>query len=162
MSTLPPEIASSLPRLARDGYRLTSEPTPIYNCVAHAAGEAFRWWWPDPMGVSYWPDAAPREETLAAFVTAFETLGFQVCEQSQIKDVPAIVIYADGSRVPTHVSRTGDAEWWSSKLGRHLDLDHALSGLEGDLYGMPMIYMRLQESVPFPQARPSADDRSRG
>jgi hypothetical protein len=29
-------------------------------------------WWPDPQGIGYWPEAAPRTETIEAFYLAFE------------------------------------------------------------------------------------------
>jgi len=37
----------------------------LYNCIAFAAGETHRWWW--PMG-AYWPEPAPRDETVDSFI----------------------------------------------------------------------------------------------
>jgi hypothetical protein len=52
-----------------------SPESPEYNCIAFAANEDFGWWWPIPESLYYWPENTPREETLEAFVRAFETLG---------------------------------------------------------------------------------------
>ena len=45
-------IEAAFPALVGTGYFVTSPATPEYNCIAWAAGETDRWWWPDPMGVS--------------------------------------------------------------------------------------------------------------
>ncbi|MGL6097589.1 MAG: DUF7689 domain-containing protein [Fimbriiglobus sp.] len=71
----PLELA--FPGLIASGYRPTSPPDDGYNCIAWAAGEADRWWWPDPFGVSFWPPGVPRAESVEAFVAAYTTLGFR-------------------------------------------------------------------------------------
>jgi hypothetical protein len=52
-------IEGAFPRLVPDGYRETSPPDLLYNCVGWAAGDTSRWWWPDK--ASYWPKGAQRE-----------------------------------------------------------------------------------------------------
>jgi hypothetical protein len=64
------------PNLAATPYTVTSPADSIYNCIAWAAGLTDDWWWPDPMGVSSWPAGVRREETLIAFLEAFQSLGF--------------------------------------------------------------------------------------
>ncbi|HEY7428267.1 MAG TPA: hypothetical protein VH682_28795 [Gemmataceae bacterium] len=34
------------PRLNGTAYRITSPASDVYNCIAWAAGETNRWWWP--------------------------------------------------------------------------------------------------------------------
>ncbi len=64
------------PKLAPPAsFEITSPRTVAYNCIAWAAGETRRKWWPDKMGVAYWPKGVPREATLAAFIAAYATLG---------------------------------------------------------------------------------------
>ena len=67
------------PNLNRGEYRVTSEASTRYNCIAWAAGVNTNWWWPDPDpdGNTYWPDLAPSEETLASFRIVFESLGYR-------------------------------------------------------------------------------------
>ncbi len=55
---------------------------PRYNCIAWAAGENHRRWWPADWDTVtfYWPPHLPRQplgkETLENFVRAFESLGY--------------------------------------------------------------------------------------
>jgi hypothetical protein len=60
------------PRLAPTGYRVTSPPDRLSNCIAWAAGDQQRWWWPlDPLDLgSFWPPGVAKEETVAAFAGA--------------------------------------------------------------------------------------------
>jgi hypothetical protein len=68
---------ADLPSLNDENCAITSPVTGHYNCIAWAAGEDFRWWWPDPLFIGYWPAApVPREVTLAAFEAAYATLGY--------------------------------------------------------------------------------------
>ncbi|NEO46086.1 MAG: hypothetical protein F6K55_18900 [Moorea sp. SIO4A3] len=50
------------PNLVSTNYHITSADTIDYNCVAWAAEDTQRWWWPDPMKESYWPVNVPRVE----------------------------------------------------------------------------------------------------
>ena len=52
-----------LPRLHPDEYRITSPESDRYNCIAWAAGDATRRWWPGEPDY-YWPPDAPQGETL--------------------------------------------------------------------------------------------------
>ncbi len=61
-------IERDYPNLVSTNYHITSADTIDYNCVAWAAEDTHRWWWPDPMKESYWPVNVPREETLLAFL----------------------------------------------------------------------------------------------
>ncbi len=123
------------PKLAQSGYRITSPRSVAYNCVAWAAGEQDAWWWPDPMNVAYWPSQAPREETVQAFIKAFETLGFVACADDRLEaGFVKVAVYAREG-VPTHTARQVNEGLWTSKLGRGEDIEHTLEGLLGSLYG---------------------------
>jgi hypothetical protein len=80
---LPPSWA--FPFLVPKNHVVTSPKTPRYNCIAWAAGDNQRWWWPDPDNVAYWPAGATREATVAAFIEAFGTLGYQPCINSDLE-----------------------------------------------------------------------------
>jgi hypothetical protein len=130
------------PNLAAEGFTTTSAASRRYNCIAWAAGRADAWWWPDPQFVCYWPDAAPRRETLDAFVAAFETLRYQRCSEADADDgFEKIAIYQSGG-LPTHAARQLPDGAWTSKLGRNIDITHTLRGLEGPEYGQVAIFMR--------------------
>ncbi len=117
------------PNLQRTTYEVKSPRDQRYNCVAWAAGETHRWWWPIH---AYWPTGVSSEETVEAFVQAFQSLGYGACESARPEsNCEKIAIYADASGTPTHVARQIDNGNWTSKLGSLEDIEHAdLQGLE--------------------------------
>ena len=67
---------------------MTSPQQRKYNCIAWAAGDRRRWWWPDPPPDDegyYWPPGVSNEETVAAFVAAFATLGYIPCDGDRVE-----------------------------------------------------------------------------
>ncbi|MEL7353907.1 MAG: hypothetical protein AAFN38_20965 [Cyanobacteria bacterium J06560_5] len=132
-------LEQQFPNLARDGYTITSPDTIDYNCVAWAAEANEEWWWPDAMEQEYWPAGIPREETLPAFIAAFKTLGYEVCDGTSIETgFQKIAIYADAQQIPRHVARQLANGKWTSKIGQYEDIQHktleALTG-EAPAYG---------------------------
>jgi hypothetical protein len=131
------------PRLRVTGYEVTSQADEAYNCIAWAAGETDRWWWPDSLGSDYWPDNVPRIVSLAAFVQAYETVGYEVCEGDAWEaGFEKIAIYVNREGKPTHAARQLPDGSWTSKLGRAEDITHALDGLVGENYGAVTQMMR--------------------
>ncbi|NEO72041.1 hypothetical protein [Moorena sp. SIO3H5] len=129
-------IERDYPNLISTNYHVTSADTIDYNCVAWAAEDTQRWWWPDPMKESYWPVNVPRVETLLAFIKAFETLGYVICETPDLEEnYQKIAIYMLTDQ-PTHVARQLLNGKWTSKLGQDEDIEHdTLEGLTGERYG---------------------------
>ncbi|MDJ0577299.1 MAG: hypothetical protein QNJ65_19335 [Xenococcaceae cyanobacterium MO_234.B1] len=133
-------IEKEYPNLVATGYKVTSQDTIDYNCVAWAADEDDEWWWPDAQEQYYWPIDVPREETLDGFIKAFQTIGYAV-DNNLNSDLEAgfqkIAIYttkSDGK--PTHVARQLKNGNWTSKLGQYEDIEHKkLEGLSGEKYG---------------------------
>jgi hypothetical protein len=130
----------------------TSEQDAIYNCIAWAAGDATRWWWPFPYrGVSYWPRGVPRKETIDAFIAAYATVGFHECGDGTMESgIEKIVIFAKTTRgilIPTHAARQLDSGEWTSKMGPLEDIRHTTADApRGPLYGEPVCYLaRLRE-----------------
>jgi hypothetical protein len=136
-------IETDYPNLKSNGYEITSPDTIDYNCVAWAMQETDTWWWPNPESESYWPPNVPRQETLEAFIQAFATLGYQVCENYELEtDFQKIAIYVLKKK-PTHVARQLDDGKWTSKLGSNEDIiHHNLDGLEGEKYGKVTTVMK--------------------
>ena len=115
--------------------RFTSPEDPSYNCIAWATEETDRWWWPDPMGLSYWPPGVVRIESIPAFIAAFATLGYGSVMPDALKaSNRKIAIYAK-ENMPTHAARQTPDGRWTSKLGRSEDVSLNLDDLCGDLYG---------------------------
>lgn len=142
-------IERSFPRLTQNGFALTSEQTPDYNCVAWAAGEKNRWWWPDALGVSYWPPGVTRSEDLFAFITAFEQLDYQPCKSGDREEgCEKIAVYvAPSSGVPIHLARQLENGRWTSKIGCIEDIEHDLEDLCGEQYGHIGAFMKRKREA---------------
>jgi len=126
-----------------DGYKITSPQTTRYNCIAWAANDDMRPWWPDSNFIGHWPKGVPRECTIQAFISAYQTLGYAVCEIHEYEEgFEKIAIFVDASNTPTHAARQLDDRCWTSKLGKNFDVSHALNGVCNQLYGTPKVFMR--------------------
>jgi hypothetical protein len=131
---LPGNLLRLFPNLNPETAAKKSEATPKYNCIAFAASDVDECWWPSDDG--FWPDGIAREETLGAFVAAFETLGYELCAAGNLEaGVEKIAIYAIGD-APSHAARQLHDGTWVSKLGALEDIQHeTLAELDGTAYG---------------------------
>jgi len=133
------------PNLKPNEYQIISDRTIEYNCVAWAAGNSDHWWWPDNQSIYYWPEGAPRLETVNGFVETFRGLGYEPCDSDQYEPgFEKVALYADeATGAPKHMARQVESGIWTSKLGPQHDIEHrTLSGLEGDEYGKVVLIMR--------------------
>lgn len=136
------EILSHLPRLRKMWFSVTSPPTPDYNCIAWAAGDTSRWWWPKPT-IYHWPEHVAREADLPSFIAAFATLGYAPCPDGTLeKDFEKVAIFADRDGRPTHAARQLPSGRWTSKLGKIEDISHSIYGVEGAAYGEVVQYLQ--------------------
>jgi len=139
-------IEKQFPKLKSTGYRLTSKDTIDYNCVAYAAGDEETWWWPDNLNQHYWPPDVPREETLEAFIQAYQFINYEICQDGYLeKGFQKIAIYTNLRKIPTHVALQLSNGKWTSKLGSNEDIEHnAPEGLAGDYpaYGSVACFMK--------------------
>lgn len=141
---------NSFPNLHSETYRITSQRTKKYNCIAWAAGCTTRKWWPDIMYLGYWPPGAPREESIEAFVAAFEQLGYTLCANGILESgYEKVALFAelldDGALIPTHAAIQLENGNWSSKLGDFEDIEHhELEAVSGPVYGQPVKYLSRQ------------------
>jgi hypothetical protein len=95
------------PGLRAGSYQITSPDERRYNCIAWAAGDTQRWWWPesDPDN-GYWPEGAESAAALSAFVAAFVTLGYVPCDQEAVEPgVERVALFTDTAGIPTHAAR---------------------------------------------------------
>jgi len=135
------------PALKSFGYIISSPATIEYNCIAWAAGDNETWWWPDPFKQYYWPSETIREESIDAFVKAFELLGYTICPDAEYeKGYEKVAIYSKPDGKPTHAARQIDSEKWTSKIGKLEDIEHDINSLSGSIYGEPVVFLkRLKE-----------------
>ena len=138
------------PALSIPNCHRTSDPTRRYNCIAWAAGFTDRWWWPRSTQ-AFWPPWAPNEETIPAFIQAFQGLGYSPCPDHTLEPaIEKIAIYANHHNVPTHASRQLVTGQWSSKLGPNYDFTHTITCMDGPAYGSAVVYMRRPRQHNFP------------
>ncbi|HTV41569.1 MAG TPA: hypothetical protein VMF08_13385 [Candidatus Sulfotelmatobacter sp.] len=137
------ELKLCFPGLAGCRFEITSARTRFYNCIAWAAGETHRRWWPDKMNVDYWPEGVPREATLEAFIAAYATLGYEACDNGNYESgFEKIVIFTKPAGTPTHAARQLPGGNWTSKLGDEEDIEHELRGIECLRYGYARQFMK--------------------
>jgi hypothetical protein len=132
-------LAHSFPNLETHGYRVASPQAIEYNCIAWAAGDDSRWWWPDDN--AYWP-TSDRAVGVEAFLKAFAALGYTIADSDALEDgYERVALYARDDRV-THAARQLRSGQWTSQLGSDVDIEHTLPGLEGPLYGRVVLILR--------------------
>jgi len=151
------------PHLEAYGYRVTSNRTSRYNCIAWAAGDNKNWCWPDREREVYCP-TEPRKATRSAFIKAFRTLGYEVCSSGRPEHgLEKIALFFDGDE-PRHAARQLANGTWTSKLGPDEDIAHVdLEALEGPGYGRIGCFMRRpwKPHARRPTARGRRSRRSR-
>lgn len=135
MSLLPTDF----PNLSSDNFVPTSPETSDYNCIAWAAGEDDRWWWPGPAELGgYWPPGVSRAVVSTSFLDAFRTLGYEKCTSGDLEpNFEKLALYANQAGVPTHMARQLPDGNWTSKLGRNIDICHfTLDAIANGTYGV--------------------------
>jgi hypothetical protein len=141
------QLETLFPGLSGSGYVITSPADDRYNCIAWAAQDTGRWWW--PADDSYWPKGAPREETIGAFIAAYGELGFASCDDPFLESgYDKLAIYAAPDGTPTHVARQLPSGFWSSKLGQLQDIQHRLEDLAGPVYGSCAHFLKRERPGP--------------
>lgn len=141
-------IEQEFPTLRSEPYEVTSPQTPSYNCIAWAAGDSQRLWWPVQHPFAYWPPSVPRSEEIEAFVEAFESLGYEMCVAGKLEagwEKVALFVGMDGK--PTHAARQLPDGRWTSKLGQLEDITHTIEGVEGRCYGRARKFLKRRVGI---------------
>jgi len=138
-------IEAQIPRLAETDYRVRSPKDRRYNCFAWAAQDTAHVWSPTSLGSGvHWPPGIPALPSLSGVVEAYKAIGYEQCESPELESAyERIAIFVDVSGEPRHAARQLPNGEWTSKLGDHVDIEHAeLAAVGGVFYGEPTIYMR--------------------
>jgi hypothetical protein len=148
--------ASEFPDLTEDNHTITSPATRRYNCIAWAAGEATRKWWPDPRKIGWWPAGVHRAETMEAFVEAYGTLGFRLCFDGSLQPgIEKLALYGRISQpneppLPTHAALQLESGNWTSKLGDFEDISHdTVEAVCGPVYGRVIYFLERPRQTRF-------------
>jgi hypothetical protein len=120
-----PHLESIFPDLAAAGYSPKSEKSGVYNCIAYAAGDESRKWVGYREVGYYWPEGAKEGHTLDALVSAFEQLGYAICDSDALEsEYEKIALYVDKDGLWTHAAKQCEDGQWTSKLGNLEDTIH--------------------------------------
>jgi len=146
--------AGDFPELRNDNHAITSKATRRYNCIAWAAGNATRKWWPDPMNIGWWPPGVQRVETMEAFIEAYGTLGYRLCFDGTLQPgieklaLFGIRVQPGDPPVPTHAALQLESGNWTSKLGDLEDISHAtVEAVSGPIYGHVFCFLQRLRPV---------------
>jgi hypothetical protein len=140
------QLYNRFPLLRVEKFEITSPRDIRYNCIAWAAGETTRIWWPFK---AYWPPTSTQETTVQAFVAAYKTKGYKPCDSRELeKGFDKIALYVGDQYQVLHAARQLPDGKWTSKLGPQFDISHSLAGLEGKEYGhVAQVLKRRQKNV---------------
>ncbi len=134
-------LFEAFPKLIANRSEVTSPASEKYNCIAWAAGDTQRWWWPEASEDIFWPTQIPSEVTIESFAEAFSTLGYVQCADADFVDgIEKVAFFAKHAN-PTHAARQLPNGKWTSKLGVSEDIEHELRDLEGEAYGVVVSLM---------------------
>jgi hypothetical protein len=115
---------------------------PDISVEPFAVGDLAQFWDQIDIKGYYWPPSAGSVDTLAGWVSIFEIHGYtETADRTLEIEYEKIAIYesADG---PEHVARQKASGLWTSKMGRGVDIEHTLEGLEGDFCGKVVKIMK--------------------
>lgn len=137
-------LEDNFPNLHENNFEVTSDYSESYNCIAWAANDTNRWWWPVTSNDAYWPDGVSISVTKECFIAAFQTLGYEVCKSNEFEDgFEKVALYVDDNDQPTHMAKQFSSGIWTSKLGEAWDITHhTLEGLEDSFYGHVAMILR--------------------
>ena len=142
------QTRKEFPRLTATNHWITSPVDSTYNCIAWAAGEERRNWWPVPGSRStYWPDGVTLSADRQAFIDAYATIGFEPCSNGDLEPgIEKIALFEKvdvvGNKRIQHAARQCPDGNWTSKLGSGADISHSeAEDVGGGTYGEIACYL---------------------
>lgn len=147
-------VQDRFPKLAVEGYSVTSPRSDKYNCVAWVVRDIRRWWSPEDVDGYYWP-WRDKTEALGEYLRLFEHCGFSECSGGDLEPgAEKIAVYGEDD-IFDHVAFQLEDGTWSSKLGELSDVSHntlsALTGAGFFEYPPVLLFMR-RDRKPHPLA----------
>lgn len=150
-------LANVFPDLAKDAnFKILSECTDVYNCIAWAMGYTDRWVDHFVGAGHWWPNDVARNTDPETLIAAFKAEGFEISDNFLFEEgYSKVVLYKKKDREEwTHAARvvTSDIEY--SKFGRAWDGQHSHDvlyrtgiGKEQQSYGVAYAYMKRKDTV---------------
>ena len=139
-------LTGAFPNLASERFEIEDEPSPRYNCIAYAAGDTSKWWWPD--GINYWPPWATPTTKMESLQEAFAGEGYEQCEDGSIEPgYQKVALYEAHSAMQHAAVQMPDGRW-RSKMGKGPVIEHRNpESLSSGIYGEPTVFMRRATST---------------
>ena len=103
--------------------------------------------WPeeDADGVIVWPERCPEQATIQVFISAFNRIGYEKCENADLEDgYLKVALYClPDSDECTHAASQLKSGLWTSKLGESNDIQHSTPyTIQGRYYGNVVCVLR--------------------
>ena len=138
------ELISIFPKLSTEDFEAVDQSEPRYNCIAYAAGDIAKWWWPD--GINYWPPWATLDNRIESLKEAFTGLGYNPCDDSDTEEgYQKVALYEHQGRFK-HAALQMPSGRWRSKMGKGPVVEHnSPESLANGIYGCPTVFMRRAE-----------------
>lgn len=143
------------PDLAGDAnFKILSDRTQEYNCIAWAMGYTDRWVDPYTVPGHWWPNGVERNLSTESLIKAFRHEGFELSDNGNPEEGYSKIVLYKKENVDqwTHAARivTEDVEY--SKFGNAWDCHHSHNvlcntskGHEASSYGVTYAYMRKKK-----------------
>ena len=142
------ELIRHFPRLADDeNFLVSSENTPVYNCIAWAMGMDDVWVDTCPYPGHWWPSNALCNQEYRALKEAFVSVGFEETDDGSFDPLwDKVVLYGDGSHW-THATRIVSDGVEHGKFGGAWDAFHSGNMFGDSIYGEPFAVMRRKAGM---------------
>lgn len=137
------------PNLNDIGYRVTSDESTLYNCVAYAADDMTRKW--DYFPPHYWPGKISGD-AIEALESVFISIGYARCDNGDLEDgFQKVALYVNEDGEWEHAAKQLENGEWTSKLGNWEDIRHRTPHVFGGSdYGNVMYYMKRKIAILTP------------
>jgi len=150
------EQQNKFPNMTPSNHRKASDPTTACNCIAYAAGDYAQKWDCPPMPNCgrYWPPGAVQGPEINALISAFEAIGYVICDNGNLElGFEKVALYADDDGEWQHAAKQCKDGTWTSKLGYAEDIRHTTPAVvETPSYGDPG-YGRVVQYMKRPRSR---------
>lgn len=146
MDIFQPKFRNPFPNLNASNHRVTSPPTPAYNCFGWAIGgtEILI----GPQAGYVWPSEAPLNFKLESFEVALAKFGFERCDDGSLEAESSKVVLFGSTAYVEHAARQLPDGRWTSKLGREEDIEHdSPDAVAGGVYGPVLAFYRKPASI---------------
>lgn len=150
-------LISVFPDLAGDtNFKILSDRTQEYNCIAWAMGYDDRWVDPYLVPGHWWPMGVERNLATESLIKAFQSEGFELSDNDMEEDGYAKVVLYKKENINewTHAARIVSDEVEYSKFGNAWDGHHSHNvlcktskGQESLSYGVAYAYMRKRVDI---------------